>query len=84
MNTGLEHYFPADLGLRIIAEPGRFYVTSAFTLAVNVIAKRAVGVDGELADGEASSLCAAPLFHSFELRCHCEILCSPLHSVVFY
>uniref|UniRef100_A0A8C4QUD8 ornithine decarboxylase n=1 Tax=Eptatretus burgeri TaxID=7764 RepID=A0A8C4QUD8_EPTBU len=50
VNTGLEHYFPADLGLRIIAEPGRFYVTSAFTLAVNVIAKRAVGVDGELAD----------------------------------
>lgn len=51
INKALEHYFPADLfaqingsndenKLRIIAEPGRYYAASAFTLCVNVIAKR--------------------------------------------
>lgn len=34
--------FPLDSGVQIIAEPGRYYVESAFTLAVNVIAKRVV------------------------------------------
>ena len=28
--------------MRLIAEPGRFFVASAFTLAVNVIAKRRI------------------------------------------
>lgn len=53
INRALEQYFPADLfeklnagladeenKLRIIAEPGRYYACSAFTLCVNVIAKR--------------------------------------------
>ncbi|OCT77066.1 hypothetical protein XELAEV_18032261mg [Xenopus laevis] len=35
----LDVYFPEGSGTRIIAEPGSFYVSSAFTLAVNVIAK---------------------------------------------
>jgi hypothetical protein len=37
----LEQYFPVASGVRIIAEPGRFFVASAFTLCVNIIAKRA-------------------------------------------
>ncbi|CAO2597266.1 Ornithine decarboxylase [Lemmus lemmus] len=36
----LDKYFPSDSGVRAIAEPGRYYVTSAFTLAVNTIAKK--------------------------------------------
>jgi len=51
INRALELHFPADLfaqlngnndekKLRIIAEPGRYYAASAFTLCVNVIAKR--------------------------------------------
>jgi len=50
INNSLEKHFPADLfeqingndekKLRIIAEPGRYYACSAFTLCVNVIAKR--------------------------------------------
>ncbi|XP_042339207.1 ornithine decarboxylase-like, partial [Plectropomus leopardus] len=40
INGALDEFFPPDSGVRIIAEPGRFYVESAFTLAVNVIAKR--------------------------------------------
>ncbi|XP_062870776.1 antizyme inhibitor 1b isoform X2 [Trichomycterus rosablanca] len=35
----LEDYFPVGSGVRVIAEPGTFYVSSSFTLAVNVIGK---------------------------------------------
>ncbi|XP_040204536.1 ornithine decarboxylase 1-like [Rana temporaria] len=40
INLALDQYFPSDSGVKIIAEPGRYYVASAFTLAVNVIAKK--------------------------------------------
>jgi len=41
VNEALELYFPeGDETLSIIAEPGRYYVASAFTLATMVIAKR--------------------------------------------
>jgi ornithine decarboxylase len=43
VNLSLDKYFPDDV--RIIAEPGRFYVASAFTIATNVIAKRVVARD---------------------------------------
>ncbi|KAM6936442.1 antizyme inhibitor 1-like isoform 2-T3 [Lycodopsis pacificus] len=38
-------YFPPSTGVSIIAEPGSFFVSSAFTLAVNVISKEAVARD---------------------------------------
>ncbi|EDO28248.1 predicted protein, partial [Nematostella vectensis] len=40
INPALDKYFPVDSGVTIIAEPGRYYVASAFTLAVNIIAKK--------------------------------------------
>ncbi|KAM8954447.1 ornithine decarboxylase [Pelodytes ibericus] len=40
INPALDKYFPVDSGVKIIAEPGRYYVASAFTLAVNIIAKK--------------------------------------------
>jgi ornithine decarboxylase len=40
VNQALEEYFPEDENIRIIAEPGRYYVASAYTLATNVIASR--------------------------------------------
>uniref|UniRef100_A0A8D2DRB0 Ornithine decarboxylase n=1 Tax=Sciurus vulgaris TaxID=55149 RepID=A0A8D2DRB0_SCIVU len=40
INPALDKYFPSDSGVRIIAEPGRYCVASAFTLAVNIIAKK--------------------------------------------
>lgn len=46
VNDALDTYFPADPHVRIIAEPGRYMVASAFTLAVNIIAKRTVTRDG--------------------------------------
>ncbi|XP_068587585.1 ornithine decarboxylase-like [Cebidichthys violaceus] len=42
INRALDELFPPDSGVQVIAEPGRYYVESAFTLAVNVIAKRVV------------------------------------------
>ncbi|XP_055329354.1 ornithine decarboxylase-like [Paramacrobiotus metropolitanus] len=42
VNPALNKYFPPEMGIRIIAEPGRYMVASAFTLAVNIIAKRVV------------------------------------------
>ncbi|XP_048009130.1 antizyme inhibitor 1a isoform X2 [Megalobrama amblycephala] len=41
----LDMYFPLSTGLSIIAEPGAYYVSSAFTLAVNIIAKTTVARD---------------------------------------
>ncbi|XP_039902783.1 ornithine decarboxylase-like [Simochromis diagramma] len=45
INKALDELFPPANGLEIIAEPGRFYVDSAFTLAVNVISKRVEDTD---------------------------------------
>ncbi|XP_029360140.1 antizyme inhibitor 1 [Echeneis naucrates] len=38
-------YFPPSSGVSVIAEPGRFFVSSAFTLAVNIISKEVVARD---------------------------------------
>ncbi|KAJ9118687.1 hypothetical protein QFC22_003907 [Naganishia vaughanmartiniae] len=46
LRDALELYFPREQGVRIVAEPGRFLVSTAFTLATNVIARRrAIGED---------------------------------------
>ncbi|KAI8322299.1 ornithine decarboxylase [Martensiomyces pterosporus] len=44
LNEAIDLYFPADAysHVRMIAEPGRYFVASAFSLAVNVIARRQV------------------------------------------
>ena len=42
IRSSLDEHFPEHMGVRIIAEPGRYYVKSSFTLAVNIIAKRTV------------------------------------------
>ncbi|KAF4553912.1 Ornithine decarboxylase-like protein [Elsinoe fawcettii] len=40
LSAALDVYFPPTV--RVIGEPGRFYVSQAFTIACNVIARRAV------------------------------------------
>ena len=47
INKLLETNF-SDLNVDIIAEPGRYYVSSAFTLAVNIISKRRVEDEAEI------------------------------------
>uniref|UniRef100_A0A667WJ29 ornithine decarboxylase n=1 Tax=Myripristis murdjan TaxID=586833 RepID=A0A667WJ29_9TELE len=39
INVALDEFFPPDCGVQIIAEPGRYFMETAFTLAVNVFAK---------------------------------------------
>lgn len=45
VRTALKTYFPDETEVSVIAEPGRYFAESAFTLATNVIGKR---VRGEL------------------------------------
>jgi ornithine decarboxylase len=42
LGAALDQYFPPESGVQLIAEPGRYYVEAAFTLAVNIIARRVV------------------------------------------
>ncbi|XP_037549397.1 antizyme inhibitor 1b [Nematolebias whitei] len=49
----LDAYFPQRSGVQVLAQPGDFYVASAFTLAVNVIGKKLVSCHWEdLSQGE--------------------------------
>ena len=50
MNASLDRHFPDGCGVDVIAEPGRYYVASAFTLATRVHGVRQV---------DASAICAA-------------------------
>lgn len=47
INTALDEYFPEGEGVRVIAEPGRFMVASAFTLATPIINRREVRLSAE-------------------------------------
>ncbi|XP_022088366.1 ornithine decarboxylase-like [Acanthaster planci] len=48
ISESLEEHFPADCGVRVIAEPGTFYVQSAVHLVANVIATRKVGASSDI------------------------------------
>lgn len=54
--AALDEYFPVHSGINLIAEPGRFYASTAFTLACNIIARRTVEneADDANAQGEHS------------------------------
>uniref|UniRef100_A0A2N9FLH9 ornithine decarboxylase n=1 Tax=Fagus sylvatica TaxID=28930 RepID=A0A2N9FLH9_FAGSY len=73
IKAALQSYFGNDSGLTIIAEPGRFFAESAFTLATNIIGKR---IRGELReywinDGIYGSM-------NCILYDHATITCTPL------
>jgi len=55
LRPALDMYFPENMNVRIIAEPGRFFVASAFTLTLNVIARRAVTRDENTFDNDDNS-----------------------------
>jgi ornithine decarboxylase len=42
LRPALDEYFPESMKVRIIGEPGRYFVSSAFSLAVSVIARRVI------------------------------------------
>jgi diaminopimelate decarboxylase len=63
----VDEQFPPEMGVRIIAEPGRYFVASAFTLATNVIARR-VGFVTE-ANPEQSYMCMFAHLHTILMLC---------------
>lgn len=66
LNTSLDEYFPDRTNLKVIAEPGRFYVSRAFTLATNIIARRAKAQSDGARD-DASSASEGPMCTSLTL-----------------
>ncbi|XP_075879685.1 ornithine decarboxylase-like [Nelusetta ayraudi] len=42
INEALDEFFPPDIGVKIIAEPGRYFAETVFTLATAVIARRVI------------------------------------------
>ncbi|CAH2222221.1 ornithine decarboxylase [Pelobates cultripes] len=54
VNSALDLYFPESSAVDIIAEPGKYYVESAFSLAVNIIAKKEVQLVQSGSNGEES------------------------------
>ncbi|NXF81402.1 AZIN2 inhibitor, partial [Sclerurus mexicanus] len=54
INSALDRYFPDGSGVEIVARPGRYYVTSAFTFAVSITALEELPVEQPGSDGRAS------------------------------
>ncbi|KAI5611984.1 antizyme inhibitor 1 [Silurus asotus] len=46
----LDAYFPQSTGVEVIAEPGAYYVSAAFSLAVSIISKKTVAQDAKQHD----------------------------------
>lgn len=56
LSEAIVHHFPDRGSIRVIAEPGRFYVSKAFHLAANIIARRApIAGDACQVDEEANA-----------------------------
>ncbi|NXN55986.1 AZIN2 inhibitor, partial [Rynchops niger] len=51
INSALDLYFPDGCGVEIVARPGRYYVTSAFTFAASVTAMEEVPTEQPGSDG---------------------------------
>lgn len=62
INSALDLYFPEGCGVDILAELGRYYVTSAFTVAVSIIAKKEVLLDQPGREGRCQIGGRAPFF----------------------
>ncbi|XP_072548585.1 antizyme inhibitor 1a [Salminus brasiliensis] len=58
----LDVYFPPSTGVSVIAEPGAYYVSAAFSLAVSIISKKAAARDADLHPHDALSGDDEPAF----------------------
>uniref|UniRef100_A0A480YI19 Antizyme inhibitor 2 isoform 4 n=1 Tax=Sus scrofa TaxID=9823 RepID=A0A480YI19_PIG len=63
INSALDLYFPEGCGIDILAKLGRYYVTSAFTLAVSIIAKKEVLLDQPGREEETGSAPKTIVYH---------------------
>uniref|UniRef100_A0A8C2Y585 Antizyme inhibitor 2 n=1 Tax=Coturnix japonica TaxID=93934 RepID=A0A8C2Y585_COTJA len=63
INSALDTYFPEGCGVQIVATPGRYYVTSAFTFAASITSKEEVPVEQPGSDGEESGSKKSLVYH---------------------
>ncbi|XP_054427512.1 antizyme inhibitor 2 isoform X3 [Pteronotus mesoamericanus] len=63
ISSALDLYFPEGCGVDILAQLGRYYVTSAFTLAVSIIAKKEVLLDQPGREDETGSVPKTIMYH---------------------
>ncbi|NWV16641.1 AZIN2 inhibitor, partial [Origma solitaria] len=61
INSALDLYFPEGCGVDIVARPGRYYVTSAFTLAVSITALEEIPMEQPSSDGRWDSRMGPPV-----------------------
>ncbi|KAM9606485.1 antizyme inhibitor 2 isoform 3-T4 [Morphnus guianensis] len=66
INSALDLYFPDGCGVEIVATPGRYYITSAFTFAASITAREEVpaehpGSDGMWDGGMGPPVCPSPI-----------------------
>ncbi|KAE8734679.1 Ornithine decarboxylase [Hibiscus syriacus] len=73
VKLALQKHFPDEPGLKLMAEPGRFFANSSFTLATSVIGKRVRDEVKEywIDDGVSGSM-------NFLKYDHDEVICTPL------
>jgi ornithine decarboxylase len=82
LRPALDKYFPADCGISLIAEPGRFFVHSCAVTVTQVIARRIIGSDGNqfVMNNSAEDECVESLGAGHErLLDHAEV-----DSVMYY
>ncbi|XP_031450617.1 antizyme inhibitor 2 [Phasianus colchicus] len=63
INSALDMYFPEGCGVEIVATPGRYYVTSAFTFAASIAGKEEVPMEQPGSDGEESGSKRSLAYH---------------------
>ncbi|XP_032859199.2 antizyme inhibitor 2 isoform X1 [Tyto alba] len=63
INSALDLYFPDGCGVEIVATPGRYYVTSAFTLAASITARDEALVEQPGSDEEESGSKKSLVYH---------------------
>ncbi|KAM6045437.1 antizyme inhibitor 2 [Chlamydotis macqueenii] len=63
INSALDLYFPDGCGVEIVARPGRYYVTSAFTLAASITAREEVPAERPGSDEEESGGTKGLVYH---------------------
>ncbi|NXS67755.1 AZIN2 inhibitor, partial [Pandion haliaetus] len=61
INSALDLYFPDGCGVEIVATPGRYYVTSAFTFAASITAREEVPAEQPGSDGTWDSETGPPV-----------------------
>lgn len=59
IREAIDKYFPPSSGVKVIAEPGQFFVTSAYTLVIKVVGKRkrTIEIDGDSAASQVPGGC---------------------------